>query len=216
MLLVEGDGFNRRVYTGLAPLQAAQLEPRALRPLYREAAVLAGPLATKERTLAVLNAADVIHITAHTEPDPQQVGATAFILAPDAAGAGTGHDSLLTISDIEASRLPHPQVAVLAACATAAALPSSEGSLSLARSFLAAGVPAVVATLWPIDDREATDLLHSFHRRLARGEAAVNALREAQLERLRQGRARTSQWAAYEVLGGVTGDAALNQGRVLQ
>jgi len=94
---------------------------------------------------------------------------------------------------------------VLAACETGNQyVPGSEGVTSLARAFLAAGVPTVVASLWSVDDRTTADLLDAFHRRLWDGEDPVDALREAQLGMLRgtdaAGRSPRA-WAAFEVIG---------------
>jgi CHAT domain-containing protein len=77
---------------------------------------------------------------------------------------------------------------------------------SLARPFLAAGVPAVVASLWNVGDRATAPLLVAFHRRLRDGRDPLSALRAAQLELLRgpaPALRSPASWAAFEVFGGV-------------
>lgn len=81
---------------------------------------------------------------------------------------------------------------------------SGEGSLSLARAFLAAGVPVVIASLWPVDDRETARLFSRFYRNLRDGGEVLDALRQAQLETLNLERDRPgSAWAAFELIGGM-------------
>jgi len=59
---------------------------------------------------------------------------------------------------------------------------TGEGVLGLSSAFLCAGVPAVVATVWPVSDAITTQLMDRFYGHLARGEAVAAALRAAQLE----------------------------------
>ena len=60
-----------------------------------------------------------------------------------------------------------------------------EGALSVARAFFAAGVPTVVASLWPVEDDLQT-LMTRFHRELRSGGNAAFALRAAQLALLEE------------------------------
>jgi CHAT domain-containing protein len=77
---------------------------------------------------------------------------------------------------------------VLSGCSTAhGQLRRGEGVLSLARPFLARGVPSVVATLWDIPDTSARALFIAFHRARARGVSDLAALRSAQLAMLSSG-----------------------------
>ena len=83
-------------------------------------------------------------------------------------------------------------------------MPGSEGVTSLARAFLAAGVPTVAASLWSVDDRPTAVLFDAFHRYLWNGEDPVDALRSAQLGMLRGGNPADRSpraWAAFEVIG---------------
>ena len=81
---------------------------------------------------------------------------------------------------------------------------SACGTSGLAGGFLARGVPAVVASLWQIDDPATAPFFRSFYEHLRAGADAANALRAAQLERLHAaGRAlRTpEEWAGFQVMG---------------
>ena len=50
----------------------------------------------------------------------------------------------------------------------------------LTSAFLTAGAPAVVATLWPVDDRTTERLMDAFYSELGRGATIAAALRAAQ------------------------------------
>ena len=77
-------------------------------------------------------------------------------------------------------------IVVLSACNTAVdAEARGDGLVSLTRAFRQAGAARVVATLWPIADQGAAELMARFHRALAAGAPADAALREAQLALMR-------------------------------
>ena len=95
---------------------------------------------------------------------------------------------------------------MLAACDTmTSGATGLEGAPDLARGFLAAGVPTVLGTLWPINDADAATLFLLFHRQIRSGMAAPAALRDAQLAILRGSStgAHPAAWAGAEVLGGM-------------
>ena len=99
----------------------------------------------------------------------------------------------------------HTRVVVLAACSSARGEErAGEGGISVARAFLAAGVPNVIATLWPIDDAAAADFFPRVHRHLAAGVAPAEALRAAQLECIQRREAPLGIWAAVQILGSGT------------
>jgi len=65
--------------------------------------------------------------------------------------------------EIALQSFPSTQLVVLGACRTTAGrIRRGEGVFSLARPFLAAGVPIVVASLWDVDDRASRRLLSRF------------------------------------------------------
>jgi hypothetical protein len=79
---------------------------------------------------------------------------------------------------------------------------SGEGTLGITAAFLSAGVPVVVSSLWPIDDRVTADVMRSFYRHLALGEPVATALRRAQLDISRSRKyAHPFFWAGFTVVG---------------
>ena len=97
---------------------------------------------------------------------------------------------------------------VLAGCDTAVgAIRKGEGVESLERAFLAAGVPAVMATLWKIEDSAAAVFLSEFYRALNSAGDPVAALRQAQVHCIRDARSKAHRprvWAAFQMAGGTS------------
>lgn len=117
-------------------------------------------------------------------------------------GAGGKPGAGITAGEIVRMRLD-ARLAVLSSCRTAGGqLVSGEGVLGLGDAFLLAGVPAVVATLWPVEDGAASYLMPRFYDGLAAGLPVGAALAQAQAA-LRRHRSWSDpdQWAAWIVLG---------------
>jgi CHAT domain-containing protein/tetratricopeptide (TPR) repeat protein len=168
------------------PLAAARREARAVARLYANATLLQRDSATRDVFLREAANADAIHFAGHS------VGGHLVV-------AGQERLDLRQISEM---RLPRAPVVVLAACGTAdGSIRGTEGTISVARAFLAAGASSVVATLWPIEDEAAAEFFPLLHQHLARGAAPADALRAVQLEWIRTNRPH-SLWAAVQAIGG--------------
>ncbi|HJQ41100.1 MAG TPA: CHAT domain-containing protein [Thermoanaerobaculia bacterium] len=138
--------------------------------------------------------ADVIHFAGHAEGDG--TGDAALLTA------GSSGDDRLDVREIAQMHLAQTRTVVLAACNTARGEQRlGEGTISVARAFLAAGVPSVVATLWPIEDRSAATFFPRLHHHLARGAAPADALRATQLEWIQRYDAPPGMWAAVQIIG---------------
>lgn len=182
------------------PLPGTRREVRLLAGSYRgvESRVAAGPVSP-------LVAADrlagyqVLHLAAHTEVNDQRPWRSGVLLGP---AADSVSDPWLRASTVAAMRLP-ARLAVLSGCETAGGRVSSgEGIQGLSAAFLSAGVPAVVVTLWPVDDRATVPLMERFYRALSRGATVGAALREAQLAvRGRRATREPFYWAGFTVVG---------------
>jgi CHAT domain-containing protein/TolA-binding protein len=175
-------------------LDGASREAAAIEEVYGEVVKFAAQAGDPDVFAARAGAADVIHFVGHSSAGDS---GTAALLT-----SGGGLDDRLDVRDIASSRLRQTRVVVLAACSTAEGEERArEGSISIARAFLAAGVPSVVATLWPIDDHAAADFFPRLHRHLARGLSPAEALRFAQLECIHRREAPPFMWAAVQNIG---------------
>ena len=140
--------------------------------------------------------ADVIHFVGHAVvPDGNTVAALV-------TSRREGLESQLDAREIATMHLGRTSVVVLAACGTARSYGrTGDASISIARAFLGAGVPSVVATLWPIDDGPAAEFFPRLHYYLARGLPPAEALRAAQLEWVHRRDTPPRVWAAVQVIG---------------
>jgi CHAT domain-containing protein len=77
--------------------------------------------------------------------------------------------------------------------------------LGLARGFQYAGVRALVASLWPVEDRVAAGFMDRFYARLGAGEGVREALRGTMRERIGEGRP-PHEWAAFTLSGRTPAD----------
>ncbi|HET8772965.1 MAG TPA: CHAT domain-containing protein, partial [Thermoanaerobaculia bacterium] len=180
---------------GLDPLPAAEREARRIALLYRNASLLNGAEATNRAFREAAPFADIIHFAGHATVGADRDTALVLTRAP-------GDSWRADARSIAALKLGRTSLVVLAGCNTARGKAmADEGTLSLARAFLAAGVPSVVATLQPIADDEAEKLFTRLHEKVAGGMEPAEALRAVQIEWSRRADVSAATWASIEVIG---------------
>jgi len=199
--LVVGDPTtDRAALPQLAPLPGAAREAARVAAIYPGARVLSGRAARVDSLLALLPGHRIFHFAGHAIVNAEQPELSYLALAADGAGNGT-----LLAREIGRLRLSDVKIAVLSACSTLGPRDTHVGAIAgLAYSFMRAGTPAIVSSLWDIDDSASAALLVTFHRHLAAGDPAPDALRAAQLEALRSGQAALRApraWAAFVYTG---------------
>jgi len=189
-LLVVVNGAARG---GLQALPSAEQEARRVQAAYHDTQVLRGEEATRRAFVREAPYANVIHFAGHALSSEYRPDDTSIVL--------TGADGIMTVKDIARLRLRGSSTVVLAACSTARGkVRRFEGTLSVARAFIASGAPSVIATLWPIDDLDAAQFFPGLHGYLARGLSAPEALRAAQLDSIRRSDS-PAMWAAVQAIG---------------
>src|SRR6185436_18815561 len=199
-LVVAADAFDRSQFPRLSPLARAEEEARLIAAAYPRSRLLAGSEATRENFLALaLQGPQVIHFAGHAVVNPEHPDLSMFVLAGNGGKQGL---TAVYSHEVGGMKLGATRLVALSACSTAAGrISASEGATSLARSFLAAGVPAVLASLWEVDDPVASRFFVELHRRLRAGEDPIIALRTVQLSEL--GTAPPAEWAVFQMIGGV-------------
>lgn len=99
------------------------------------------------------------------------------------------------------------QLVVLSACETGLGkYIYGEGIASLGRSFMYAGVPSVVMSLWQVDDKATSQLMPYFYENLAAGMAKDQALHEAKLTFLKKedfSKLHPHYWAGFVAIGDI-------------
>lgn len=161
-------------------LAGAAREGRKIADLYPGAELLVGAAATPRALLASVGRHPVLHVGSHAVLNRRnpQLSVLALAPAPEAP-----HRGALTAEDLVAGDLGELELAFMAACTTAASFPGGEreGLAGFVRELLGAGIPAVVASLWEVDDAATSILAIGFHRELSAGADPIAALRAAQL-----------------------------------
>jgi CHAT domain-containing protein len=185
----------------LSRLPAAVDEVESVVALARERGLTATARIGVEADLAALRAAApstaILHLATHGVLDLEDPRASGLVLADAGRRRLVGPDDLLRL-DLAA------QLVVLSACdASRGSVTGGAGAMSLAQSFLAAGAPRVVSTLWQVEDASAQTLMAAFYRHLFDGLRPSAALRQAKLDlRIAGGPgSEVSQWAAFEFIG---------------
>ncbi|HEX6086235.1 MAG TPA: CHAT domain-containing protein [Thermoanaerobaculia bacterium] len=179
----------------LERLAGTRDEATAVNAVYPRARRLSGPNATRAAFTRESREANIIHFAGH---GVSGIESASLILTETPGDAG-----IFDAAAISRLSLRDTDVVVLAACDTARGpIRSAEGVLSVTHAFLQAGTPTVIATLWPLEDRQAAAFFPLLHRHLARGIPASEALRQAQLEWIRSSpEDRSALWAAVQTIG---------------
>lgn len=201
LLVVGNPALDPKSFGTLPPLPDAGREAAALAALSPDSMLLEGARATKAAFLAEAGGHDFVHFAGHAVLNRGFPLLSHLVFAPE----GPHESGALYAHELHGRHFERTRLVVLAACSTAAGPATGEGAMSLARSFLAAGAPAVVASLWPVDDAEAARFFRLFYGRLKEGQAPAIALRNAQLAMLSSAESENrGEWAGFELLGGGT------------
>ena len=138
---------------------------------------------------------EILHLATHglfNPTDPEQ----SFILF--------GNGERITLRNIDRLNLRGVDLVVLSGSETALGGITQDGLevFGLGYQFQRAGVRAVIASLWSIDDSGTQVLMNDFYTELRQGKSKVEALRKAQINALR--RPNTQQpyyWAPFILIG---------------
>jgi CHAT domain-containing protein/tetratricopeptide (TPR) repeat protein len=201
-LIVGDPAFGGELSASLPRLPGAAKEAAAVAALYGDARLLTGPAATRKEFSELVRHSGWLHFSGHAMLNRQNPLLSLLLLAPT---PGVGGSGALYSWEIYRLDLRALSMVVISACGTDDIVPGrGEGVSSLARAFLAAGAPVVVASLWDVDDRIGSNLLVVFHGALRAGRSPDEALRQAQLALLSSHEPadrHPSGWGAFEVLG---------------
>jgi CHAT domain-containing protein len=202
LLSVGNPNFDHESFPTLSELPDAAREARSIGSYYSAPAVYVGSAARKDVVVGAMAGAQVVHLALHAIDTPGDELHSHLLLAKDANNIGA-----LDAYELYRMKLPRTRLLVLSACRSGTGdYYRGEGMLSLARPFLVAGVPLVIASLWPVDSKATADLMINFHAlRKPQRVTTAEALRKAQIAVLtgQDQRLRNPYfWAGFFVLGG--------------
>ncbi len=202
LLAIGNPAFSRKLFPDLPSLPHSEAEARKVASLYgRLGELWLGKNARADRLLLFGKNFNIIHFAGHAWVNEQMPSLSSLVLAGGPAGDG----NVLYADSIAEGQFAVTEVVFLSGCSTARGINMyTEGPLGLARAFLVAGVPSVVANLWKVNDKAAAELSIRFHSGLVAGEAPAVALRKAQLSLL-NGKIKRfrepSSWAGFQLIG---------------
>ena len=207
LLAVGNPSFDRVANPNLPRLPEAQREVEALAPRYSTPRILVNRQATRESIMRDLPSVDVAHFAAHYQVDPRSRLSSKLLLAPELRDHAHRQASDLTSAEIYRVQLTRIKLVVLSACTTGIERQfRGEGPIGFARAFLVAGVPVVVASLWPVDSDATAELMIAFHRFRRRDhKSTTEALMLAKQYMINHENTRYRDpyyWAGFTAVGG--------------
>jgi CHAT domain-containing protein len=202
VLAIGDPDFDRSLWPLTKSLDNARVEVVQVAALYPRSKTLVGKAATMAEFERSAQAYNVLHVAAHAFVNRERPLLSLLLFSPSSSQGDVG---ALYARDLYKLKLSETRLVVLAACSS-----MGEGSVrradlsSLARPFLATGVPSVIGTLWPVGDHEAREFIVRFHKDLLALGDPMRALQKTQAESIAASGARSSRssvWAAFQILG---------------
>jgi len=184
----------------LIALPEAANEVKALETMF-EGDFLYGEAANEKSFKNNISDYAVIHLAMHGLLDSKNPIASSLVFTED---GNAEEDNFLHASEI--SNLPlNAQLVVLSACETGyGKFERGEGIMSLARSFMHAGAPSLVVSLWQVNDYSTSKIMGLLYEGLKEGLTKSEALRQAKLGYIQNAKgiaAHPALWAAFIQLG---------------
>jgi len=110
------------------------------------------------------------------------------------------------------------ELVVLSACKTSVGeYKKGEGTFSIARGFIKAGVKSVLSTLWDVNEKASFEIISAFYKNMEKGDRKSQALRNSKLSYLQRHR-NTSEaspyyWSGFTITGDNKPIEAVSSGR---
>lgn len=144
----------------------------------------------------------ILHLAMHGLVDKLNPGNSALALTETLDSL---EDNLLYAYEINYLDLRNTDLVVLSACETGyGEYQNGEGVLSIGRSFMQAGVPSLLMTLWELSDQSSVVIIEQFYKKIKEGLSKDEALRQAKLYYLNNAKGLASHpffWAAFVNIG---------------
>ncbi|AFY85203.1 CHAT domain-containing protein [Oscillatoria acuminata] len=193
-ILIVGNPIMPVVAEGqLSPLLGAEQEAREIGKLLNISPLI-GPEATKATVIEKMLSSRIIHLATHGSFDPNIPLESWLALTPEGTDNG-----LLTAAEIFGLEL-NAELVVLSACDTGRGKITGDGVVGLSRSFISAGVPSVLVSLWQVPDDSTSVLMREFYAILQENNDKAQALRQAMLTTMQQ-HPNPEEWAGFTLMG---------------
>lgn len=144
----------------------------------------------------------IVHLAMHGIVDYNHPAYSALIFTENLDSL---EDNLLYSYETQHLNGNHANLVVLSACKTGyGKYAQGEGIISLGRSFMYAGIPSIVMTLWELNDETSVEVIQSFYKGLADGLTKDQAMQKAKVEYLSNNKGFTAHpffWASMVCIG---------------
>ena len=179
----------------LSALPGSEQEAKIIATLFNTQAII-GSQATKIFITQQMSKARIIHLATHglLNEVKNQFMPGAIALAPSG-----DDDGFLTSGEILNLKL-NAELVVLSACNTGKGELTGDGVIGLSRSFIIAGVPSILASLWSVPDAPTAELMAEFYRQLQLNPNKAQALRQAMLMTMKM-HPNPQDWGAFTLIG---------------
>ena len=179
-------------------LPFAEKEIKSLERTFSRVESYLGKAATRQALSAAAGQADILHFSCHGVYDEQNPLFSALLLAPQPGASDNGR---LEAHEIFTLRL-QASLVTLSACETGLQkVTGGDEVVGLARSFIFAGAPTLVSTLWTVDDLATAITVKRFYRYLDEGMGKAEALRQAQRFVRDYHNSHPAYWASFSLTG---------------
>src|SRR5579864_2242021 len=173
-LAVGGPALPAEPFSTLPRLPRAGAEAQSVATILGHARLLLDRQATKGAFLAAAPTASLVHFAGHALRNEANPRFSSLLFA---ASGAPGDSGVLYAHELLGRRFARTRLVVLSGCETSIGpASSSEAALGLSISFLTAGVPTVIGTLWQADDFASDALFQRFYHHLAADADAAGAL----------------------------------------
>ncbi len=179
-------------------LPGAQKEVEALMTLFPDSETYFGSNATRQRFFEGAAKSRLVHVASHGSVDPIDPLYSKLYLAKEA-----NHEGTVDAREIYGLKLGGTELVVLSACETGLGNVSRGDEVwGFTRSFLSAGAPALLVSLWEVSDEATEMLMKRFYGDLTKGIGRREALRNASLAVLSDARFSSPvYWSAFNLVG---------------
>jgi CHAT domain-containing protein/tetratricopeptide (TPR) repeat protein len=191
---------HNRLRKSLQPLAGAENEVKQLSEHFK--GVFSLDKAASERQFKqIAPQYNIIHLAMHGLLDAQNPTLSALAFSED---SDSSENNFLQAYEISQMQL-NANLVVLSACETGYGnFEKGNGLASLARAFMYAGVPALVVSLWEVNDQSTAIIMQAFYYNLANGQNKAEALQNAKQTYISQAQnqaAHPAYWSPFIQLG---------------
>ncbi len=181
-------------------LPYAQIEVEGIAKLFKDKVVLSGKNAEESRGTQLASSGHVVHLACHGEFFPARPMDSTLYLT-----RGQNADGKLRASEILGLNLKQSRLITLSGCETGRYdVGPGDDPVGLGTAFLHSGARSLLVSLWKVEDEATAGLMEKFYTRWLKGSKVrrSQALREAKLDMLREGKfKKPNQWASFILIG---------------